>query len=55
MFELRFTTPKSWTEPVLADFDRFLQDHAAAEKKAPGSWAFARPRLRQDAPCGGAG
>ncbi|MBB3061982.1 tRNA-(ms[2]io[6]A)-hydroxylase [Microbulbifer rhizosphaerae] len=36
MFDLRFTTPKSWTEPVLADFDHFLQDHAAAEKKASG-------------------
>ncbi|SEA35187.1 tRNA-(ms[2]io[6]A)-hydroxylase [Microbulbifer marinus] len=36
MFDLRFITPKAWTEPVLADFDRFLQDHAAAEKKASG-------------------
>ncbi|WP_193165057.1 tRNA-(ms[2]io[6]A)-hydroxylase [Microbulbifer hainanensis] len=36
MFKLRFTTPSSWTEPVLADFNRFLQDHAAAEKKASG-------------------
>ncbi|MCX2780893.1 tRNA-(ms[2]io[6]A)-hydroxylase [Microbulbifer thermotolerans] len=36
MFQLRFTTPTTWTEPVLADFDRFLQDHAAAEKKASG-------------------
>lgn len=36
MFTLRYTTPNTWTGPVLADFDRFLQDHAAAEKKASG-------------------
>ena len=36
MFELRFHTPSQWTETVLADFDRFLLDHAAAEKKASG-------------------
>ncbi|MBL4761078.1 MAG: tRNA-(ms[2]io[6]A)-hydroxylase [Gammaproteobacteria bacterium] len=36
MFELRYNTPATWTEAVLADFDRFLQDHAAAEKKASG-------------------
>lgn len=36
MFKLRYITPKSWTKPVLADFDHFLQDHAAAEKKASG-------------------
>lgn len=36
MFELRFATPKSWVEAVLADFDAFLIDHAAAEKKASG-------------------
>lgn len=36
MFELRFHTPKPWAQVVLADFDRFLQDHAAAEKKASG-------------------
>lgn len=36
MFTLRYHTPKIWTRPVLADFDRFLQDHAAAEKKASG-------------------
>lgn len=29
-------TPAAWTETVLADFDRFLLDHAAAEKKASG-------------------
>jgi tRNA-(ms[2]io[6]A)-hydroxylase len=33
---LRFPTPAAWTETVLADFDSFLQDHAAAEKKAAG-------------------
>jgi len=36
MFELKYHTPFSWTEAVLADFDSFLQDHAAAEKKASG-------------------
>jgi len=36
MFTLRFATPAAWTEAVLADFDRFLNDHAAAEKKASG-------------------
>lgn len=36
MFELKYHTPFSWTEAVLADFDTFLQDHAAAEKKASG-------------------
>ena len=33
---LRYTTPTAWTELVLADFDSFLLDHAAAEKKASG-------------------
>ena len=33
---LRYRTPAAWTEVVLADFDSFLQDHAAAEKKASG-------------------
>jgi tRNA-(ms[2]io[6]A)-hydroxylase len=33
---LLYTTPAAWTETVLADFDRFLLDHAAAEKKASG-------------------
>ena len=33
---LLYTTPPAWTETVLADFDHFLQDHAAAEKKASG-------------------
>ena len=36
MFKLRYATPSSWTQAVLADFNRFLQDHAAAEKKASG-------------------
>ena len=31
---LRYTTPNTWVETVMADFDTFLQDHAAAEKKA---------------------
>lgn len=34
--ELRFQTPSEWTELILANFDKFLQDHAAAEKKAAG-------------------
>ena len=33
---LRHTTPAAWTDAVMADFDRFLIDHAAAEKKASG-------------------
>jgi len=33
---LRYATPAGWTDAVLADFDSFLQDHAAAEKKASG-------------------
>jgi len=36
MFTLRFDTPPAWTATVLGDFDRFLNDHAAAEKKASG-------------------
>lgn len=36
MYALRFATPSAWVEAVLADFDRFLVDHAAAEKKASG-------------------
>jgi tRNA-(ms[2]io[6]A)-hydroxylase len=34
--KLAFATPPEWTDTVLADFDRFLLDHAAAEKKASG-------------------
>lgn len=33
---LRFDTPAEWTNAVTANFDSFLQDHAAAEKKASG-------------------
>lgn len=33
---LRYTTPPAWTHAVMADFDSFLLDHAAAEKKASG-------------------
>ena len=36
MITLHYNTPATWTETVLADFDRFLLDHAAAEKKASG-------------------
>jgi len=36
MFELKYTTPKAWAEVVIQDFDAFLVDHAAAEKKASG-------------------
>jgi len=36
MFELKYKTPFEWTVPVLENFDAFLQDHAAAEKKASG-------------------
>ena len=33
---LRYKTPPEWLDAVLADFDAFLLDHAAAEKKASG-------------------
>ena len=33
---LRYATPQAWVEAVMDDFDTFLQDHAAAEKKASG-------------------
>jgi tRNA-(ms[2]io[6]A)-hydroxylase len=33
---LRYRTEHTWADAVLADFARFLQDHAAAEKKATG-------------------
>lgn len=36
MFELKYHTPPAWVEAVMADFSAFLQDHAAAEKKASG-------------------
>lgn len=33
---LRAATPSAWTDAVMNDFDSFLLDHAAAEKKASG-------------------
>ncbi|MGH1484638.1 MAG: tRNA-(ms[2]io[6]A)-hydroxylase [Cellvibrionaceae bacterium] len=36
MLKLRFKTPQQWTDVVLRDFNRFLNDHAQAEKKASG-------------------
>lgn len=36
MLALRFATPSAWTRAVLDQFDDFLIDHAAAEKKASG-------------------
>ena len=33
---LQYATPPAWTEAVMSDFDAFLLDHAAAEKKASG-------------------
>lgn len=35
-YTLRYPTPQSWVETVLNNFDQFLIDHAAAEKKASG-------------------
>jgi tRNA-(ms[2]io[6]A)-hydroxylase len=34
MLDLRFATPPEWLDAVFADFDRFLLDHAACERKA---------------------
>jgi tRNA-(ms[2]io[6]A)-hydroxylase len=34
MLDLRVATPERWLEIVLADFDAFLVDHAACERKA---------------------
>ncbi|WP_101757504.1 tRNA-(ms[2]io[6]A)-hydroxylase [Oceanicoccus sp. KOV_DT_Chl] len=34
--KLAYSTSNEWTKTVLADFDAFLLDHAAAEKKASG-------------------
>jgi tRNA-(ms[2]io[6]A)-hydroxylase len=34
MFDLRVSTPKSWLDAVFSDFDAFLLDHAACERKA---------------------
>ncbi|WP_188150161.1 tRNA-(ms[2]io[6]A)-hydroxylase [Teredinibacter waterburyi] len=36
MFKLRYSTDPAWVETVLSNFDAFLIDHAAAEKKASG-------------------
>ncbi|WP_370979382.1 tRNA-(ms[2]io[6]A)-hydroxylase [Agaribacterium sp. ZY112] len=36
MFKLRYNSPKAWVDAVMNDFDTFLVDHAAAEKKASG-------------------
>ena len=33
---LRLATTEAWTQAVIANFDSFLLDHAAAEKKASG-------------------
>jgi tRNA-(ms[2]io[6]A)-hydroxylase len=34
--DLRYSTPEQWSSAVLNDFNAFLIDHAAAEKKASG-------------------
>ncbi|HEY3236185.1 MAG TPA: tRNA isopentenyl-2-thiomethyl-A-37 hydroxylase MiaE [Polyangiaceae bacterium] len=34
MFDLRLSTPHSWLDAVFRDFDAFLVDHAACERKA---------------------
>ena len=34
MFNLKYDTPSEWTQTVLANFDAFLLDHAACERKA---------------------
>jgi len=34
MFDLRYATPTAWLDSVLADFNSFLIDHAACERKA---------------------
>ena len=36
MMRLRTPSPKAWLAAVLADFDTFLLDHAACERKASG-------------------
>ncbi|HEY7772659.1 MAG TPA: tRNA-(ms[2]io[6]A)-hydroxylase [Marinagarivorans sp.] len=35
-YTLKYATPPAWVDAVLNDFDHFLLDHAAAEKKASG-------------------
>jgi tRNA-(ms[2]io[6]A)-hydroxylase len=44
MLELKIATPPAWLEVVMADFDAFLVDHAACERKASatGLWFVAR-------------
>jgi tRNA-(ms[2]io[6]A)-hydroxylase len=34
MIELKYATPPAWAAGVVSDMNRFLPDHAAAEKKA---------------------
>ncbi len=34
MLDLRYATPAAWLDCVFADFDSFLLDHAACERKA---------------------
>lgn len=34
MFDLRYQTPPEWLDAVFSDFDAFLVDHAACERKA---------------------
>ncbi len=34
MFELKFPTPQNWVQVALSDFNTFLVDHAACERKA---------------------
>ena len=35
-FKLKQSSPQSWLETVLGDFNQFLVDHASCEKKASG-------------------
>ncbi len=44
MLALRYSTPPSWCDAVLDDFDAFLIDHAACERKASatGLWFVVR-------------
>ncbi len=37
MLQLAYRTPPQWVDAVRADFDAFLQDHAANERKASGA------------------
>jgi tRNA-(ms[2]io[6]A)-hydroxylase len=49
MLELRTSTAREWLHAVLADFDAFLVDHAACERKASatGMWFVVRYPDRQ--------